>query len=108
MKSLFVAPVIAVGLLIGQGAPAQTPPSPKGEASPEQKMLPSTRTREEVRAECVEALRAGKGPTGECSPEPEPTKSTRTRAEVQAECTAALKAGKGPTGECSPEPELKK
>jgi len=102
-KAMLMVPAMVVGLFMSQGAFAQSKPVPevpKGEASSQMKSLPSTRTRAEASAECVEMLKAGKGPSGECSPAPE-GKSTKTRAEVKAECEAALKvAGKNPSGEC--------
>lgn len=107
-RMLFAVPAILIGLGISPGVPAQTPSGGMGEASPEQKQLPSTRTRAEVRAECEAALKANRTPSGECSPEPAAAPSKpRTREEVRAECVEALKANRTPSGECSPEPGKK-
>jgi hypothetical protein len=90
---------------VSQPSFSQTPAKPTGEASPDQKTMPSTRTRAEVQAECVEALNTNRTPSGERSPEPATTTtSTRTRTDVQAECRKALDANRTPSGECSPEP----
>lgn len=107
-RKLFIIPAVVLGFAMSQPSYSQTPAKPTGEASPEQKKMPSTRTRAEVQAECNAALAANRTPSGECSPEPSTQmKSTRTRAEVQAECNEALKANRTPSGECSPEPTKK-
>ena len=109
-RKLYIIPAIAFGIIMSQPAFTQTPAKPMGEASPEQKTMPSTRTRAEVEAECVAALNANRTPSGECSPEPssQPTGATpRTREQVQAECVEALNANRTPSGECSPEPVKK-
>lgn len=111
-KAILMVPAMVVGLMMSQGAFAQSGAStgakagaattkPEGEQSPQMKKMPSTRTRAEASAECVEMLKSGKGPSGECSPGPEGT-STKTRAQVKAECAKDLvAAGKNPSGECS-------
>jgi hypothetical protein len=109
-RKLIIIPAIALGFVMSLPSFAQTPAKPIGEASPEQKTTPSTRTRAEVQAECVEALNANRTPSGECSPEPSTTSTTSsapTRAEVQAECRKELDANRTPSGECSPEPARK-
>jgi hypothetical protein len=95
-RSLFLVPAIAIGLLAGQGAFAQSskqPPAPS---------KTSQRTRAEVKAECDAARKAGTLPMGECAAaDMSTTKSNRTRAEVKAECDAARKAGTMPKAECT-------
>jgi hypothetical protein len=63
---------------------------------------PATKTREQVKAECDAAKKAGKIVSGECQPDkPMPATSTKTKEQVKAECDAAKKAGKIVSGECS-------
>lgn len=108
-KAILMVPAMVVGLMMSQGAFAQSgaqsgakTATPQGELSPPTQKMPSTITRAEVKAECAKDLvAAGKNPSGECSPGPEGT-STKTRAEVKAECAKDLvAAGKSPSGECS-------
>jgi hypothetical protein len=63
---------------------------------------PAPKTREQVKAECDAAKKAGKVVSGECNYEmPAPAASTKTREQVKAECDAAKKAGKIVSGECN-------
>lgn len=100
-RKLLIVPVLALGLLGGQGVSAQVTTATEAQ----QPVTPGTssqRTRAEVRAECEAARKAGTLPSGEC-PDPGPnTTSTRTRAEVRAECEAARRAGTMPKLECGP------
>jgi hypothetical protein len=99
-RSLLLVPAVALGLLAGQGASAQS-----GATEAEQPPRPSKnaqRTRAEVRAECEAARKAGTMPSVECPNPAANTPSTRSRAEVRAECEAARRAGTMPKAECGP------